>query len=92
MKWVQVFRGIFTGLQLTNVSVQTCVKDAEQTVAAFEKAFDAFEDRAIFKGMNLMGTGLGYFVSEIKDCKIATEVVTGLEKFVNDLLSCVKGG
>ena len=91
VKWVQVFRGLFTGFQFKNISVETCVKDAESVVDNFEKAFAAFEDREIYKGLHLVGYGLTGAVSAMKDCDIEQEVVAGIEKFVKDLVSCIKG-
>ena len=82
---------MFTGFQFKNVSVETCVKDAESVVDNFEKAFAAFEDREIYKGLHLVGYGLTGAVSAMKDCNIEKEVVAGIEKFVKDLVSCIKG-
>ena len=91
VKWVQVFRGLFTGLHLKNVSVETCVKDAEKTVDYFEKAFAAFEDREIYKGLHLVGYGLSGATLAMKDCHIDSTIIAAIEKFVKDLISCIKG-
>ncbi|XP_065062872.1 uncharacterized protein LOC135689548 isoform X1 [Rhopilema esculentum] len=91
VKWVQVFRGLFTGLHLKNVSVETCVKDAEKTVDYFEKAFAAFEDREIYKGLHLVGYGLSGATLAMKDCHIDSAIIAAIEKFVKDLISCIEG-
>eukprot|EP00794_Sanderia_malayensis_P020371 gene20371-22380_t len=89
--WVQVFRGLFTGFQLKNISVETCVKDGEGIADHFQQAFVAFEDREIYKGLHLMGYGLGNALSAMKDCKIESVFVKGIEKFIADLKSCIEG-
>lgn len=90
-KWVQVFRGLFTGFQIKNISVETCVKDAEKTVKYFEDAFTAFEDREIYKGLHLVGYALTGVSDAMKDCDVDSVIIAGVEKFVNDLVSCIKG-
>lgn len=90
-KWVQVFRGLFTGFQIKNISVETCVKDAEKTVANFENAFGAFEDREIYKGLHLIGYALTEVTAAMKDCDVEAVAIDGIEKFVKDLVSCIKG-
>ncbi len=86
-----MFRGIFTGFQLKDINVETCVKDAEHVVDNFQQAFVAFEDREIYKGLNLMGQGLNSTALAMKDCKVTSTIVSGIEKFAKDLMSCVKG-
>ena len=90
-KWVQVFRGLFNGFQIKNVSVETCVKDAETTVKYFEDAFTAFEDREIYKGLHLIGNALTGVSAAMKDCDVDSVIIAGIEKFVKDLMSCIKG-
>lgn len=90
-EWLQVFRGIFTGFQLKDINVETCVKDAEHVVDNFQQAFVAFEDREIYKGLNLMGQGLNSTALAMKDCKVTSTIVSGIERFAKDLMSCVKG-
>lgn len=90
-KWVQVFRGLFTGFQLKNISVESCVKDAETTVKNFESAFTAFENREIYKGLHLIGYALTGVSSAMKDCGVASVIISGVEKFIKDIISCSKG-
>ena len=89
--WIQVFRGLFTGFQLKNISVETCVKDAETTVKKFEDAFTAFENREIYKGLHLVGYALTGVSAAMKDCHIDSLIIAGVEKFIKDIVSCVKG-
>ena len=90
-KWVQVFRGLFTGFHLKNISVETCVKDAETTVKNFEDAFAAFENREIYKGLHLIGFALTGVSAAMKDCDVDSVIIAGVEKFIKDIVSCVKG-
>ena len=90
-KWVQVFRGLFTGFQLKNMSVETCVKDAETTVKNFEDAFTAFENREIYKGLHLIGYALTGVTAAMKDCDVDAKIIAGVEKFIKDILACIKG-
>ena len=88
---MQVFRGLFTGFQLKNISVESCVKDAEATVKNFEDAFAAFEDREIYKGLHLIGYAFTGVSSAMKDCGVESVIISGVEKFIKDIISCSKG-
>lgn len=85
--WVQVYRGLFEGMGLPNVSVEQCVHDAETVEKEFQLAFDAFEDRAIYKGLRTLGAGLLAVAVTAKDCGIEKEMERTLKIF-KDLESC----
>lgn len=87
-EWVQVFRGIFSGLGIKDLDIETCVKDAEHIPDAFKKAFVAFEDRAIFRGLQQLGMALGDVMKSMEDCNLEKEFVRRIEVFVKDLVSC----
>lgn len=87
-EWVQVFRGIFSGLGIKDLDIETCVKDAEHIPDAFKKAFVAFEDRAIFQGLQQLGMALGDVMKAMEDCNLEKEFVRRIEVFVKDLVSC----
>ena len=89
--WVQVFRGIFTGLQIKNLSVKACVKEAETMVQTFKQAFDAFENREIYKGLHLLGFALGDTVEGLVTCKVTSSITRGIMAFIKDLKSCIEG-
>jgi len=88
--WVQIFEGVFTGLNLKNVSVKTCVKDAEDIEHDFLASFEAFEDRKIVEGIVLMGKALQEVLKASHDCGIDSLVKQRIEVFINDLVSCAK--
>lgn len=89
-EWVQIFRGIFTGLNLVNVSIETCVKDAENIRDYFEKAFQQFEDRFVYTGLTDLGVAIGLIVKGMKDCGIENTLVSKVEGFVKDLMACIE--
>ena len=49
-EWVQLYRGIDTGLGKLNINITKCVKDGDATVTKFKASFQAFEDRKVFEG------------------------------------------
>ena len=51
IEWVQIFEGIFIGLNLKSVDMKSCVKDATDIPQKFTDSFAAFKDRAIYKGL-----------------------------------------
>ena len=89
-EWVQLYRGIAAGLGKENFNFEKCVKDGNKTVAAFRAAFDAFEDRAVYKGMQLMGAALLDVVQTFKDCE-ETDIAEAIEKLASDFVKCVEG-
>jgi len=89
---VQVFSGIFTGLNISSVDVKTCVKDATNIPAHFQASFQAFEDRAIYKGIHLLGVALGDIVAGMIDCGVKQALTGRIKAFVEDLVSCVDKG
>lgn len=91
-EWIQIFRGIFTGLDMKGLDVESCVKDAENVPQAFREAFTAFEDREIFGGLHKLGVAIGDVVKAVIDCKLDQDVINRIEMFVQDLASCVSAG
>lgn len=91
-EWVQVYKGIFTGLHLVNVSIETCVKDGEIIALYFEKAFEQFEDRAVYAGLHDLGVAINRVVKGMADCEIEEVLILKIEGFVKDLIECAKKG
>lgn len=91
-EWVQIFKGIFTGLNITAVDVESCVKDAEDIPVKFHDSFQAFKDRSVFKGLSLFGLAIGDVVKGMVDCGVKDAITGRIEVFVKDLVSCVSTG
>ena len=91
-EWVQIYKGIFTGLRLANVSVETCVKDGANIALYFEKAFEQFEDHAVYAGLHDLGVVINRVVKGMADCGIEEVLILKIEGFVKDLIECVKKG
>lgn len=49
-EWVQLYRGINSGLGNLKTNLTNCVKDGNATVAKFKASFQAFADRKVFDG------------------------------------------
>jgi len=88
--WVQIYRGLFEGMQIQNVSVETCVHDAQMVEKDLKAAFDAFEDRAIYKGLQMLGQSLLEVAETVKDCAIDKEINKAVS-FFKDLVECCEG-
>lgn len=89
-EWVQVYKGIAAGLGKYNVSFETCVEDGEQTVEAFKKAFELFDNKQIYLGMQYIGQALVDIYKAFLACK-ETAIAKALEKLAADFLACTKG-
>ncbi|XP_033098846.1 uncharacterized protein LOC117102599 isoform X2 [Anneissia japonica] len=87
--WVQLYRGLFYGLGSKNVNFDKCVEEGNATVAKFEESFEAFEDREIFKGLQLLGVALDDVRKTLMVCE-ETAIAKALEKFINDLVKCTE--
>jgi len=90
--WVQVFRGIFIGLNLHNVSIEQCVKDAEHIPVVFEKALQEFDDRQVHGGLHDLGEAISLVANGMKDCGIEEAFVSRVRTFITDLIACAKQG
>ncbi|XP_038070839.1 uncharacterized protein LOC119739825 [Patiria miniata] len=88
--WVQVFRGIFHGLGAKTTNFKQCVQDGNKTVATFRESFEAFGNKEVFKGLQMLGVGLKDVEETLKVCS-ETDIAKALEQFVTDLISCVEG-
>ena len=89
-EWVQVYRGIAAGLGKENFDFDKCVEDGNATVALFKQAFDAFEDRQIYKGIQLIGQALTDVYKAFEDCG-ETDIAKALEKLATAFIQCTKG-
>ena len=89
VEWVQVFRGIFQGMNISSVDVKTCVKDATDVPLHLKASFRAFKDRAIYKGLHLLGVAIGDVVEGMVDCGVEQAVTGRIKTFVIDLMACV---
>ncbi|XP_071949051.1 uncharacterized protein [Antedon mediterranea] len=87
--WMQVYQGLFYGLGSKNKNIDKCVKDGEKTVDKFKACFEAFEDREVFKGLQLLGDALGDVQETLTVCE-ETDIAKALEKFINDLIKCTE--
>ena len=93
VEWVQIFRGIFKGMNLTTVKdIKSCVKDASDVPLHLKASFQAFEDRAVYKGLHLLGLAIGDVVSGMEDCGVEKAVTGRVRTYVTDLVSCVDKG
>ena len=72
------------------MSFDKCVKDGNATVVLFKQAFDAFEDRQIYKGLQLIGQALVDVYQAFEDCG-ETDIAKALEKLAKDFINCVEG-
>jgi 6,7-dimethyl-8-ribityllumazine synthase len=88
-EWVQVYRGIAAGLGKYNVSFETCVKDGDQTVTTFKQAFEAFDNKEIFRGMQLIGEALMDVYKAFEACG-ETDIAKALEKLAIDFIKCTE--
>ena len=89
-EWVQLYKGIASGLGKEIPNFSKCVKDGNKTVVTFKKAFDAFENRKVYEGMQLTGVALMDVVQTFNDCE-QTAIAKALEKLASDFLECTKG-
>lgn len=89
-EWVQVYRGIATGLGKEDVNIEKYVEDGKHTVAMFEKSFAAFQNNDVFGGLELFGTALMDIVKAFQDCG-ETAIAKAIEKLAMDFVKCVKG-
>ncbi|XP_031560929.1 uncharacterized protein LOC116296948 [Actinia tenebrosa] len=89
-EWVQVYRGIAAGLGKYNVSFETCAKDGEQTVETFKQAFEAFDNKQVYRGMQLIGQALIDVYKAFEACE-ETAIAKKLEKLANDFIKCTAG-
>ena len=57
-KVLQLFRGIFTGLEVSEAQVEACVDEAATTVEKFEQSFQAFKQKNVipYLGANIFYT------------------------------------
>lgn len=89
-EWIQVYRGIATGLGKESFNFEKCVEDGNHTVELFKESFAAFQKNDIFKGLQLIGTALMDVVKAFEDCG-ETDIAKALEKLATDFIQCVKG-
>ena len=89
-EWVQVYKGIAAGLGKYNISFETCVKDGAQTVEVFKEAFEAFDNKEIYRGIQLVGEALVDIYKAFMACE-ETSIAKALEKLANDFIACTKG-
>lgn len=89
-EWVQVYKGIAAGLGKYNVSFETCVKDGAQTVEVFKEAFEAFDNKEIYRGIQLVGEALVDIYKAFMACE-ETSIAKALEKLASDFIACTKG-
>ena len=80
-EWLQIFQGIFIGLDIKGVNISKCVKDAEDVPKAFLAAFTDFQNRVIFGGLKKLGTALGLIVNSINDCGLEKAFIGRIETF-----------
>ncbi|KAK3714393.1 hypothetical protein QZH41_020626 [Actinostola sp. cb2023] len=88
-EWVQLYKGIAVGLGKYNISFETCVEDAAQTVDAFKKAFEAFDNKEIYRGMQFIGQALVDIYKAFMACK-ETSIAEALEKLAKDFIACTE--
>lgn len=72
------------------MSFETCAKDGEQTVEALKQAFEAFDNKEIYRGMQLIGQALIDVYKAFEACE-ETEIAKELEKLANDFIKCTAG-
>ena len=89
-EWIQVYRGIATGLGKRGFNFEKCVEDGNHTVELFKESFAAFQNNDIFKGLQLIGTALMDVVKAFEDCG-ETDIAKALEKLATDFIQCVAG-
>lgn len=89
-EWIQVYRGIATGLGKESFNFEKCVEDGNHTVELFKESFAAFKNKDIFKGLQLIGTALMDVVKAFEDCG-ETDIAKALEKLATDFIQCVEG-
>ena len=58
-EWLQLYRGIFTGLGAKTTNIEQCIEDGETTLETFKKSFDAFENREVSKARIIFLTDTG---------------------------------
>ncbi|EDO36414.1 predicted protein [Nematostella vectensis] len=88
-EWVQVYHGIAIGLGKENVSFDKCVEDGNQTVETFKAAFEAFDNRQVWRGMQLVGQALMDIYKAFEACE-ETEIAKELEKLATDFIKCTE--
>ncbi|XP_072177534.1 uncharacterized protein [Diadema setosum] len=84
---VQLFRGIYKGLGVTNDNIQECVKEGELTIDTFLRSFEAFELGQINTGLYLLGEALRDVRESLQICQ-ETMLLFRLAKFIDALISC----
>lgn len=88
-EWVQVYKGIAAGLGKYNVSFETCVEDGDQTVEMFKKAFEAFDNKEIYRGIQYMGQALVDIYKAFEACE-ETSIAKAIEKLAKDFIACTE--
>ncbi|XP_071478815.1 uncharacterized protein [Diadema antillarum] len=86
---MQLFRGIYKGLGVTNDSIQACVKEGELTIETFRQSFEAFAKEQIITGLHLFGQALIDVAHSLQICE-ETKLFLELTTFIKDLVSCTR--
>ncbi|XP_070541534.1 uncharacterized protein [Ptychodera flava] len=88
-EWVQLYKGLAVGLGTKNTNLVKCVQDGNETVQAFHHSFDAFENREVYHGLQLLGQALMDVQKTLETC-LETDIAKAIEKFIGDLIKCTK--
>ncbi|XP_041484120.1 uncharacterized protein LOC121430788 [Lytechinus variegatus] len=87
---MQLFRGIYIGLEIGPDHFRECVEETLHTVQMFRDAFIAFNLGEVYQGLQLLGTALEDIAQSLTKCN-ELRIAQKLLEYIKDLLSCMMG-
>ncbi|XP_030839363.1 uncharacterized protein LOC115923177 [Strongylocentrotus purpuratus] len=87
---LQLFRGIYTGLEASTDNIDACINEGLQTIQMFEECFNEFKMGKVFQGLQLLGTALEDVAQTLTKCNLFS-IAKKLLGYITDLLECMEG-
>ncbi|XP_003725880.3 uncharacterized protein LOC100889957 [Strongylocentrotus purpuratus] len=87
---LQLFRGIYTGLEASTDNIDACINEGLETIEMFEECFHAFKMGKVFQGLQLLGTALEDVAQTLTKCNLIS-IAKKLLGYITDLLECMEG-
>eukprot|EP00057_Strongylocentrotus_purpuratus_P002166 XP_003723969.2 PREDICTED: uncharacterized protein LOC100888589 [Strongylocentrotus purpuratus] len=89
-KKMQLYRGIYTGLDVPTDNIDACINETLETVQTFEECFHAFKMGKVFQGLQLLGIALEDVAKTLTKCDLLW-IAQKLLGYITDLLKCIRG-
>eukprot|EP00057_Strongylocentrotus_purpuratus_P021083 XP_011675557.1 PREDICTED: uncharacterized protein LOC105443722 [Strongylocentrotus purpuratus] len=87
---LQLFRGIYTGLEAHTDNIAACMDKNQTNIRMFKKCFYAFKKGQISQGLRLLGKALKDVHLTLKKCNLFS-IAKKLLGYITDLLHCIEG-